>query len=73
MKPSFIAQALSGLLIAWALYIVIMNIESTELPGLGAAKILLFFSSAIALHGMLHMWAEIYYRYNPLETGKFYY
>ena len=50
-----------------------MNRESTELQGINAAKILLFFSSAIALHGMLHMWAEIYYRYNPLETGKFYY
>ena len=73
IKPSFMAQVLSGLLIVWALYIVIVNRESVELQGLNGAKLILFFSSAISLHGMLHMWAEIYYRYNPLETGKFYY
>ena len=73
MKPSFMAQAISGILIAWAIYIIIVNRESVELQGINQAKILLFLSSAIALHGMLHMWAEIYYRYNPLETGKFYY
>jgi hypothetical protein len=73
VKPSYLAHTLSGLLIAWAVYLLIVNKDSSELSGTNLLKIVLLLSIAISLHGMMHMWAEIYYRYNPLENLKFYY
>ncbi len=73
IKPSFIALSLSGILIAYAIILIIQNRKSEELSGIKFVNLILFLSTAIALHGMLHMWAEIYYHFNPLETGKFYY
>ncbi len=72
VKPSYFALALSGILIGFALIVLIMNRKSEELQGVKLVNLLLFLSTAIALHGMLHMWAEIYYNYNPLE-GKLIY
>ena len=72
IKPSYFALAISGLLIAFALYLIIMHRNSEELQGIKLVNLLLFLSTAIALHGMLHMWAEIYYNYNPLEGKLFY-
>ncbi len=73
VKPSYLAHALSGLLISWAVYLLIVNKNSSELSGTNLLKIVLLLSIAVSLHGMMHMWAEIYYRYNPLENLKFYY
>lgn len=70
VKPSYFALAISGILIAWAVVVLVMNRNSEELKGIKLVNVLLFLSTAIALHGMLHMWAEIYYNYNPL-AGKF--
>jgi hypothetical protein len=72
VKPSYFALALSGILIGFAIIVLIMNRKSEELQGVKLVNLLLFLSTAIALHGMLHMWAEIYYNYNPLE-GKLIY
>ena len=70
VKPSYFAMAISGILIAWAVVVLIMNRTSEELKGIKLVNVLLFLSTAVALHGMLHMWAEIYYNYNPF-AGKF--
>jgi hypothetical protein len=43
------------------------TISSTKIIDL-----VLFLSTAISLHGLLHMGAEIHYNYNPLN-GKFFY
>jgi hypothetical protein len=72
VKPSYFALAVSGILIAFAIIVLIMNRKSEELQGIKLVNLLLFLSTAVALHGMLHMWAEIYYNYNPLE-GKLIY
>jgi hypothetical protein len=72
VKPSYFAMAISGILIAFAIIVLIMNRKSEELQGIKLVNLLLFLSTAVALHGMLHMWAEIYYNYNPLE-GKLIY
>lgn len=65
VKPSYIAQVLSGLLLFWAALIASKNYK--------LATIVLLFSMAISLHGLMHMFAEIVYGFNPLETGIFYY
>lgn len=72
VKPSYFALATSGILIAIAIIFLIKNRHSEELQGIKLVNLLLFLSTAISLHGMLHMWAEIYYNYNPLE-GKYTY
>jgi hypothetical protein len=72
VKPSYFALAISGILIAFAIVVLIRNRKSEELQGIKLVNLLLFLSTAVALHGMLHMWAEIYYNYNPLE-GKLIY
>lgn len=65
VKPSYIAQVISGLLIFWAALIAVKNYK--------LAIIVLLFSVAISLHGIIHMFAEIVYGFNPLETGILYY
>ncbi len=72
VKPSYFALVASGILIALAIVYLIKNRQSEELQGVKLVNLLLFLSTAIALHGMLHMWAEIYYNYNPLK-GKLIY
>ena len=73
IKPSNIALAISGMLILTALILLYIEInKGTELKRLKLIDLLLFLSSAISLHGLLHMGAEVFYKYNPLE-GKFIY
>jgi hypothetical protein len=73
IKPSNIALAISGILILTALILLYIEInKGTELKRLKLIDLLLFLSSAISLHGLLHMGAEVFYNYNPLE-GKIIY
>lgn len=73
IKPSNIALAISGILIITALILLYIEInKGTELKRLKLIDLLLFLSSAISLHGLLHMGAEVFYKYNPLE-GKLIY
>jgi hypothetical protein len=73
IKPSNIALAISGILIITALILLYIEInKGTELKRLKLIDLLLFLSSAISLHGLLHMGAEVFYKYNPLE-GKIIY
>lgn len=73
IKPSNLALAASGILIFIALILLYIEInKGTELKGIKLIDLLLFLSTAISLHGLLHMGAEVFYKYNPLE-GKFIY
>ncbi len=73
VKPSFLAMGISGILIGLAIFVLLTNQQArSEMTGLKLVNLILFMSTAIAIHGMLHMWAEIYYQFNPLE-GKFNY
>ena len=67
MKPSLIALALSGLLIFIALLQYINYYD--KIKEVQKINLYLFFASAISFHGLLHMGAEIFYDFNPLE-GK---
>ena len=70
IKPSNLALIGSGLLIVVALILLFNEInKGTNIQGIVLINLVLFLSTAISLHGLLHMGAEIYYNYNPL-TGK---
>ena len=75
MKPSYFALVVSGILIAIASVMLINEIfiNKSELDNMRIINLVLFLSSAISLHGLLHMGAEIHFDYNPLETGKIIY
>jgi hypothetical protein len=73
IKPSNLALIGSGLLIAVALILLFNEInKGTNIQGIVLINLVLFLSTAISLHGLLHMGAELYYDYNPL-TGKLFY
>ena len=73
IKPSNIALAASGILIFIALILLYIEInKGTELKSIKLIDLLLFLSTSISLHGILHMGAEVFYKYNPLE-GKIIY
>ena len=73
IKPSNLALISSGLLIGVALILLFNEInKGTNIQGIMLINLVLFLSTAISLHGLLHMSAEIYYDYNPL-TGKLFY
>ena len=70
IKPSNIALAISGLLIFLALILLSIEIKKgANISGIALVNLVLFLSTSISLHGMLHMGAEVFYKYNPLE-GK---
>ncbi len=74
IKPSNIALAISGVLIGISVVMLINEItKKTELDNMRIINLLLFLSSAISLHGLLHLGAEVYFGFNPLENGKFIY
>jgi hypothetical protein len=68
ITPSFLALAISGLLI----FIAGLNYSnySGKIDSIQRINLLLFFASSIAFHGLLHLGAEIFYGFNPLE-GRF--
>ena len=68
--PSFFALAISGILILVTL-IILVN-QEIKLEGFNLLVFLLLLSSAIALHGQLHMQAEIHYNYNPMSRMMIY-
>ena len=73
IKPSYLALVASGLLILIALVLLYNEInKGNEMSRLKLIDLVLFLSTAISLHGLLHMGAEVFYKYNPLE-GKFIY
>ena len=71
IKPSIIALIISGLLIFSALLLTYNEVynKDTNINGIQLINLILFFSSSIALHGLLHIQAETKYNYNSLE-GK---
>jgi len=66
MRPSFISQILNGLLLALGLILFVLNcktISSESMIGL-----ILLMSVAVGVHGILHHYEEIYYKFNPLRN-----
>jgi len=73
LKPSNLALIASGLLIVLGLFLLYMEVnKGNTISSTKIIDLVLFLSTAISLHGLLHMGAEIHYNYNPLK-GKFFY
>jgi hypothetical protein len=73
LKPSNLALIASGLLIALGLFLLYRELnQSNSITNTKLIDLVLFLSTAISLHGLLHMGAEIHYNYNPIE-GKIFY
>jgi hypothetical protein len=73
LKPSNIALIASGLLIALGLFLLYIElIKGNSISNTKIIDLVLFLSTAISLHGLLHMGAEIHYNYNPIEGNLFY-
>ena len=69
MRPSFIIGMLAGLLIFISIIISIMNYNIISKDATTTVLILLIFSIAIGIHGIHHVYEELYFNFNPL-TGK---
>ena len=70
MRPSIIAQGFSGILVFIALvyFLYKLNYNKYEFNALSCITILLLFSIAFGVHGLLHVNQEIYYDFNPLSN-----
>lgn len=71
VKPSYFANIISGLFIVTAIYFLYVEIyiKNTPIQGIQLINLLLFISTAVSLHGLLHLGAEVNYNFNPFE-GK---
>lgn len=63
-RPSFFALILSGLTLGIALVLFILSSET--LNKAQVCQMVLLFSIAISLHGLLHFMYEHHYKFNPL-------
>jgi hypothetical protein len=68
IKPSFIDLLISGFFIFTALFILIKYYKKINKENL--LKIILLFSIAFSVHGLLHANYENFFGWNPL-SGKF--
>ncbi len=75
MKPSYLGLVATGFLILIAIILLFMELNKTgtEITGLKLINLLLFLSTAIGIHSITHFMAEVTYKYNPMETGVWYY
>lgn len=73
MYPSYLAFCLSGLIIAYVIYMLTKEMYSgglkTTTTAFATAILLLLLSIAIGVHGLAHAYAEVNFGFNPLE-GK---
>lgn len=63
-KPSFYGHALSGFLIAYALYLIYFQLEQQHHNNV---NIILLLAIAIGIHGLGHAYLELMYDFNPME------
>lgn len=71
MKPSYLSQAISGILIFIA--VIKLYTDNTPLTTFNTVVLLLLFSIAVAVHGIMHFMAEVKYNFNPLENRRWIY
>jgi hypothetical protein len=71
IKPSYLGLVATGFLILIALILLFTELGKIngELTGLKLINLILFLSTAIGIHSILHFMAEVRYNYNPMETG----
>ena len=69
MRPSFIIGMLSGLLIFVSIIIAIINYNIISKDITTSLVVLLMFSITIGIHGIHHVYEELYFNFNPLK-GK---
>lgn len=64
IKPSFFALVFSGLSIGIALILFALSYEKISSETI--IRIILLFSIAVGIHGLLHFVYELHYGFNPL-------
>lgn len=64
LRPSFLALVLGGLTIGLAVVLFILSAEKLNMSQV--TQMVLLFSIAFSLHGLLHFVYELHYKMNPL-------
>lgn len=64
-KPSFYAQAVSGIIIAYSIYLYLTIERLSQWENLIG---LLGIGIAIGIHGLAHLQMEVHYDFNPVEN-----
>lgn len=73
LKPSNLALIASGLLIVLGLFLLYRELnQGNSISNTKLIDLVLFLSTAVSLHGLLHMGAEVHYNYNPIGGNLFY-
>lgn len=70
LTPSFLAHVLNGLVLFTLLIIILNNYLSGTLFNKQTTELIsliLLFSIAIGVHGISHLFQEVYYGWNPLN------
>lgn len=65
MRPSIIAQSISGLIILIAVFLIYKNYNEITIKEL--IQMLMLIAIGIALHGVGHTFEEVLYDYNPFK------
>ena len=63
-KPSFYAQAISGIIIAYAIYLYLTIERLSQWENLIG---LIGIGIAIGIHGLAHLQMEVHYDFNPFQ------
>lgn len=68
MRPSFLSQIISGVLIFTAVILYVIALIKNSLTLNNNIQIIIFLAIALSLHGLQHHNEELYYDFNPFEN-----
>jgi len=72
MRPSFIAQGISGIIsMSILIYMIYLIYTGFKLEPIAMVQVGLLLSIAIGVHGIQHFFEELHYNFNPLLTGEY--
>ena len=69
MRPSFIASAISGMLIFVSLVLFVIHFKDMKNDSFKVILLLTLLGIGFGIHGISHVYEEVYFGFNPL-IGK---
>lgn len=69
MRPSFIASAISGMLIFVSLVLFVIHFKDMKNDSFKVILLLTLLGIGFGIHGISHVYEEVYFDFNPL-IGK---
>ena len=70
-KPSYLSGGLNGLILLFAVILIIKKWEDVKsLDSYKMIILIILLSIAVGIHSLVHSNLEAAYKWNPLETGK---